>query len=55
MTPVTPSDPGNKVEEIQLGIVALALYTRLCSHLSSGASLLAEGVLRFRKWLASKL
>lgn len=53
-TPATQSDPGNEAEEVQLGIVGLALYIQLRS-LSSGASLFAEGVLRFRKRLASTL
>ena len=55
MTPATQSDAGNEDEEVQPGIVGLALYTQLCNRLSSGASLFAEGVLRFRKRLASPL
>lgn len=55
MTPSTRSDAGNEAEEVQLGIVASALPSQLCGSLSSGASLFAEGVLRFRKWLASRL
>lgn len=51
----TQSDPGKKLEDTQLGIVALALRIQLCNSLISGTSLFAEGELRFRKWLASKL
>lgn len=54
-TPATQSDPGDEAEEVQLGIVGLASYIQLCSHLSSGAPLFAGGVLRFRKRLASTL
>ena len=55
VTSTTQSDPGNEVEQVQLGIVALALYIQLGSHLSSAAPLFAEGVLRFRKRLPSAL
>lgn len=55
MIPATQSDPGKEREEIQLSIVAWALHIQLCSNLMAGTSLFAEGALRFRKCLASKL
>lgn len=51
----TQSDPGKELEDTQLGVVALALRIQLCNSLIPGTSLFAEGELRFRKWLASKL
>lgn len=54
MTPTTQSDPGEKLEEIGPGIIALALHIQPCSTLMAG-TLSAEGASRFRKSSASKL